>query len=131
MRSVKKGGVAIVFSIAPILLYYYLGSLMSTVNGWLVFLLCILAGMGLFLFREYNKAAYGLTEILVAIFSLAITLDEFSSGDYTEEAFRINIWFKALACLYVMVRGLDNLVKGIKGTRWGVILKERYDIGNN
>lgn len=73
-----------------------------------------LLGIGLFWIRERYRLSYGIAEFAFGIFgAIAAFWPDF---DYSTLDQKLSL--QAAGSLYVMVRGMDNIGKGLEGTRW-------------
>ncbi|MBI2072003.1 MAG: hypothetical protein HYT81_03015 [Gemmatimonadetes bacterium] len=88
--------------------------IVGTINVWGTFLAILLLGASLFWFRSRYGLAYGVTEVGVGIVAAARVF--WPSFDYS--AVTGLELLQLLAGLYVMVRGMDNIGRGIAGTRF-------------
>ncbi len=83
----------------------------SSIGFWPLAGICS-AGFLLFLWRERLRLSYGILEVVVgAITSYAVFPTRFSDGAPDSV-----IYLQLLAGLYIIVRGLDNIGKGLVGT---------------
>ncbi len=65
--------------------------------------------IGLFLLREVDRTAYGATEIIFSVFSFVVIARR-AAVEYDLYTF----FFTSACLIYVGVRGLDNVVTGVK-----------------
>lgn len=72
------------------------------------------AGTILFWIRENFRLHYGVTEFLVGYLMTYYTFSPLLAGSGVS----VGVLLQALAGLYVMVRGLDNVGKGVEGTKF-------------
>ena len=81
-------------------------------------LLSVISGIGLYSFRTWLQACYGLTEIVVGIYASLVKTAEISPNvNSNTNLVHINTTFSLAiltAGIYLIVRGLDNLVEGFK-----------------
>lgn len=82
-------------------------------------------GICLYLIRENFRSAYGLVEVLVGVITLYKTIDSNESLNL-----HWNYILGILGGLYIIVRGLDNLVKAQKDTPFGIRLKDNLGVGS-
>ncbi len=105
------GGVAL--ASAGFAAYQNAGWLINTIPAWGPFLVAPALGASLFAIRQRARLAYGSAELLVGIgMSTQVVFPPF---DYA--AFDMKQSLQFIAGLYVIVRGLDNIGVGIKGTK--------------
>ncbi len=100
--------------------------LYDTINIWGTIAFFVLIGIALFVVREKWRLGYGLTEFFFGVFSIIFLF--WPAFDY-HKVKELDIDIKLVAGLYVMVRGQDNIVRALKGTKPGVFLAERLKIG--
>jgi len=88
----------------------------------------IFLGFSLFYWRERDKLSYGIFElcggigaILIVLFPLSFNFSQLFP-DFEKD-------FKILGGIYIMVRGQDNIVSGLYGSKLGVFLYEKLRIG--
>lgn len=93
--------------------YLNAGWLLNTIPAWGPFLVAPALGFGLFAIRQRARLAYGSAELLVGIGMSAHVV--FPPFDYAAVDMKVSLQF--IAGLYVIVRGLDNIGVGIKGTK--------------
>lgn len=94
-------------------IYSHASYLVSTVSVWGTVLALPLVGTGLFWYRQRFRLSYGIFEFIVGIMMSGYPF--FPNFNYA--ALGVAQSVQVLGGLYVMVRGLDNVGKGIEGTR--------------
>jgi predicted nucleic acid-binding protein len=102
--------------------YSHLPYLIQTFHVWGVVIAVPIIGIALYWARERFRLFYGTFECLIGlIMAWSSLLPKF---DHSE----LNLGFgiKLLGGLYVIVRGLDNVGKGIEGTRMEVLWKRIF-----
>jgi hypothetical protein len=110
-KAIAIGIVAISIAVAVRYQYQQIFSLFTSTPKLFIGLVAVLCGTLLFWFRQRYRASYGMVETLIGawisvnVFPLTSTLDV-ASG------------LQVLGGLYVVVRGLDNVGNGLKGTRY-------------
>jgi rRNA maturation endonuclease Nob1 len=94
--------------------------LVSTFSVWGTAIVLPSVGVGLFWYREHFRLSYGVFEFLVGLFTTYyVVFSHFSRSQLgVVEVIQI------LAGLYVMVRGLENVGKGVEGTRLAPLWKK-------
>lgn len=97
--------------------------IVNTINVWGTILLIIVSGIALFIFREKQRLAYGIAELFAGL--LAVILLFPSNFEYSTIHFNLNFGLKILGSLYIMVRGQDNILKSISGTKLGGIIESK------
>ncbi|MDQ0135732.1 hypothetical protein J2T08_003653 [Neorhizobium galegae] len=83
------------------------------VDPWVAVLAALAAGTTLFLWRERLKLSYGILEIVIGILTSyhLFATSKLHEGDISDIAY-----LQLAAGLYIMVRGFDNVGKGLIGT---------------
>ena len=120
--------IGIFATLIAIFVYKNIELIISTINVWGTIAVILFVGIGLFIFREKQRLAYGVFEFLVgvvAIISLFIPKD----FDFNTIKFNLDFNIKLIGGLYIMVRGQDNIVKALKDKKLGLILKDKFGIG--
>lgn len=104
------------------LLYSNINLLVSTITVWGTMIGLPILGFLLFWYREKYRLSYGAFEFCVGvIMSYYVFFPNFSyAGLGVTEGIQV------LGGLYVMVRGLDNIGKGVAGTRLESIWKKLF-----
>lgn len=95
------------------IIYSNASYLISTVSVWGTVLALPLVGIGLFWYRQRFRLSYGIFEFIVGIMMSGYPF----FPDFNYAALGVVQGIQVLGGLYVMVRGLDNVGKGIEGTR--------------
>jgi rRNA maturation endonuclease Nob1 len=103
-------------------------NIINTINIWGTIIVTLGAGILLFVFREKYRLSYGVFEFLVGVFTI-IMLFKPINFNISALNFTLDFNIKLLGGLYIMVRGQDNIIKGIKDTKIGLYLKDEYGIG--
>jgi len=94
--------------------YTYRALLLATLSMWGTVLLLFAAGVLLYAYRQRQRLSYGVFEFLFGLFvAVSVFLPNFS---YNSLGLLNTV--QIVGGLYVMVRGLDNVGKGIEGTRF-------------
>jgi rRNA maturation endonuclease Nob1 len=109
-------------SAAGNIVYSNIDLLVSTITVWGTMVGLPILGLALFWYRENFRLSYGAFEFCVGlIMSYYVFFPTFSySGLGVTEGIQI------LGGLYVMVRGLDNVGKGVSGTRLETLWKKVF-----
>jgi hypothetical protein len=110
------------------IIYENLSIIISTINIWGTISLTVFTGLLLFIFREKQRLSYGVFELVVGIIAI-MALFKPLGYNYSNIEFNLDFNIKLLGGLYIMVRGLDNMVKAVKNTKIGLILKTKFGIG--
>ncbi|MGQ7945947.1 hypothetical protein [Flavobacterium sp. WC2509] len=110
------------------IIYENLSIIISTINIWGTIALTLLTGLLLFVFREKQRLSYGVFELVVGVIAI-LALFKPLGFNYSSIEFNLEFNIKLLGGLYIMVRGLDNMVKAVKNTKIGLILKTKFGIG--
>ncbi len=103
----------VVSSLLGALIYENIALIASTIPVWGTVVAIPLIGVGLFWYREHFRLSYGVFEFFVGLIMSYYVF--FPSFDYSSMGLAEGI--QLLGGIYVMVRGLDNVGKGIAGTR--------------
>ena len=119
---------AVATSIAFII-YSNLHVIISTINVWGTIIAILILGIGLFVFRERQKLSYGVFEFFVGVVAI-IMLFQPEHFNFSTLHFDLDFNIKLLGGLYIMVRGLDNIVIALKDTKAGLMLKNKFRIGS-
>lgn len=97
--------------------YSHFGLIVRTISVWGVVIAVPISGLFLFWMRHRFRLSYGVFEYCVGlIMSYRTLLPHFNHAELG-----IAWGIQALGGLYVMVRGLDNISKGVEGTRFQAI----------
>jgi len=105
----------ILLTLAVVLAYFYIEYVVNTLNIWGTILILPILGILFFYIRAKWRLFYGLTELLVGIFTaLLIFLPSFDFSSLSTKPFS---FLQILGGLYIMVRGLDNIGKGLRATK--------------
>jgi hypothetical protein len=94
----------------------------NTINIWGTIALIPISSVILYWFRSKNRLFYGITEFLFGFVStLRVFFPNFSYSllDTTD-------FIQIAGSLYIMVRGMDNIGKGLKGTRFEIAWERRF-----
>lgn len=106
--------------------YLNLNLIVDTINTWGTILLIVVSAIALFIFREKQRLAYGIAEFLAGFIAVLLLFpDHF---DYSQIDLNMNYGLKLFGSLYIMVRGQDNILKSISGTKIGAFIENK--IGN-
>jgi len=97
----------------------YAKNIYQTINIWGVVILIPFLGVFFYYIRSRFRLIYGITEFFVGVFtSLKIFIPSFDiSNIHTDEYFQI------LGGLYIIVRGMDNIGKGLENTKFSFYWK--------
>lgn len=120
--------IGIIATLIAFFAYKNIKLVISTINVWGTISIILFAGMGLFIFREKQRLAYGVFEFLVGVVAI-ISLFTPNDFDFYEINFNLDFNIKLIGGLYIMVRGQDNIVKALKDKKIGLWLKDKYGIG--
>lgn len=94
--------------------YTYRALLLATLSMWGTVLLLFAAGVLLYAYRQRQRLSYGVFEFLFGLFvAVSVFLPNFNYN-----SLGVLNTVQIVGGLYVMVRGLDNVGKGIEGTRF-------------
>lgn len=104
------------------LIYSNIDYLISTMTVWGTMIGLPIIGIALFWYREHYRLSYGIFEFCVGIIMSYYVF--FPTFDYA--GLGVTEGIQILGGLYVMVRGLDNIGKGVSGTRIESIWKKLF-----
>ena len=117
----------ILLTLVIVLAYFYIEQIVATLNIWGTIAIIPLMGIIFFYIRALWRLFYGVTEFLVGIFTaLLIFLPSFDYNTLTSKPF---YFLQILGGLYIMVRGLDNIGKGLRATKFEKLWRQIF--GNN
>jgi rRNA maturation endonuclease Nob1 len=119
LRSVLLG---LASSIAGNLVFANLNRLIATVSVWGTLGALPVLGVALFWYRQRYRLAYGIFEFVVGVMMAYYPF--FPNFSYS--ALSMVQGIQILGGLYVMVRGLDNVGKGIEGTRGELLWRKWF-----
>jgi hypothetical protein len=112
----------VVFTAAGDAIYSNFEVLVSTITVWGTMVGLPFLGLVLFWYREHFRLSYGTFEFCVGlIMSYYVFFPEFSYN-----GLGVTDGIQILGGLYVMVRGLDNIGKGLSGTRLEYLWKKVF-----
>ena len=114
--SVFIGGI---IALVGYLIFKNINFLVSTITVWGTILGLPIFGLALFWYRENFRLSYGVFEISVGFIMSGYAF--FPTFNYS--GLGVTEGIQILGGLYVMVRGLDNIGKGIIGTRMESVWK--------
>lgn len=117
----------IIVSMLGVTIYLNISQIIATINVWGTIGLAIILGVSLFIFREKKKLAYGIAEFLLGVATVVVLFAP--SFDYSNINFNASLSLKLFGALYLMVRGQDNIVKALNGSRLGFWIKDKFSIG--
>lgn len=93
--------------------FFYIRSNLGEMPAILVPFICMLLGLIAYTIRSFSRFIYGAMEIFFGVISSSLSVVQFSQSKSVDiSLFPLIIGF--LSGLYVIVRGLDNLVTGMK-----------------
>ncbi len=97
------------FAIGAIYVFWiYRDAIFASMPKWGLFVFAAFSGVALFLFRSRYRLRYGLTEVFFGVYAAA------KASSFTQ--FDVILSTQFIAGLYIIVRGLDNIENGLKGT---------------
>lgn len=123
----NKIGLGLVVFLITIFVYKNKEIIISNLNVAGTIILTVLIAISLFIFRERQRISYGILEFGVGLTSIGLIF--YPSFDLKNISFDFSFGVKYIGGIYVMIRGLDNVVKGLSKTSTGQILKYKYKIG--
>lgn len=110
-RAVAIGAVAICIAVAVRYTYQHIFALFTSTPRLFVSMAAVSSGAILYWFRQRYRTSYGMVETLVGAW---ISVNAFPLNSTLDIAAGLQV----LGGLYVVVRGLDNVGNGLKGTRY-------------
>ncbi|MBT2620842.1 hypothetical protein [Chryseobacterium sp. ISL-6] len=128
-KTFLKGlSIGIITCLIGIILYNNIELIISKINIWGTIIMILLVGICLFIFREKQRLSYGFFEFFVGVGAIIILFIP-NNFNYQKLQFTLDFNLKLLGGLYIMVRGQDNIIKAIKDTKIGIIIKDKFGIG--
>lgn len=118
------------FAVLGAIIIEYFRSILSTIHIWGILFLFLVIAIGLFFWREKKQLSYGVFEFIVGFLAIIVVLSPVEF-DYQEVISDVELDIKVLGGLYIMVRGQDNIVKGLRGHTYGVFLREKIGLGKS
>lgn len=119
-RVIAIGGLAIGIAVVVWYKYQQIFSLFAAIPQVFIALAALASGALLYWFRQKYRPSYGMVETVIGVwisvnaFPLQLGIDVVASG------------LQVLGGLYVVVRGLDNVGNGLKGTRYAPIWQKFF-----
>lgn len=110
-RTVAIGAVATGIVVVLRYKYQYVFALITSAPRLFVGIAAVLCGAFLYWFRQRYRTSYGMVETLIGAW---IAVNAFPLSSTLDVAAGLQV----LGGLYVVVRGLDNVGNGLKGTRY-------------
>lgn len=109
-------------TLAAVLVYVNSQRIIRTANVWGTITLLVASGIALYWFRSRWRLAYGLFEYLIGVMGAgAVFWPNFDFAQLTATK-----WLQIIGGVYVMVRGLDNIGKGLEATRWSGVWRRVF-----
>ena len=118
-RQLVRMVLGIVLGVLFIFIFDNLKTIVERLPEWLTLILFVALAMALFVFRERHRTTYGTTELVFGLGTLHFALHDFAFSTHNTTTQIITISFKILGSLYIMVRGLDNIHKGLSNSNLG------------
>lgn len=128
-RILRQALFSILVLILGFIAYNNFQHIVNTIQVWGTIVAIIVIGLALFVFREKLRLSYGIVELAVGVISI-LTLFQSSHFNYAEIDFNMDFNIKLLGGLYIMVRGQDNILKALKGTKVGTYLNTKWGLGS-
>jgi len=119
-RNYLVGGflLGVLVAVLIFVAWQYRHDLLATLPVWGLVLVVAVSGIALFWFRSRHRLSYGVAEVL---FGLIVASQLSSTPEYDSDFF-----VKIVAAVYIVVRGLDNVEKGISETSLGLLWKQFF-----
>jgi ABC-type proline/glycine betaine transport system permease subunit len=119
---VLSGIVGVLLTLAAVAIYQNSQRIIATANVWGTCSSLLIMGLMLYWIRSRWRLTYGFFEYLIgALGSMAVFWPDF---DYAQLTTLRSI--QVVGGLYVMVRGLDNIGKGLESTRWAGLWRRAF-----
>lgn len=93
-------------------------------NVWGTVVVSVCLGIALYIIREKQRMLYGGIEFICGVLAIYSIFQE-SKFELGEIPYTLEFSVKIAGGLYIMVRGQDNMVKALKGTKAGNWLAKR------
>ena len=117
-------GIALAATAVGILVVLNHQLIFHTAPAWIAPIAILLVGLLFFWWREHSRLSYGLFEAMVGLLIASQSIVTLPAPYELSTAKSIQL----LGGLYVMVRGLDNIDRGIDDTRLGIWWKHLFRV---
>ncbi|MCB0562521.1 MAG: hypothetical protein KDD09_26395, partial [Phaeodactylibacter sp.] len=74
-----------------------------------------------FVIRQKQRFLYGLIELIAGLSAIMFTLIEVD----IIEKLNLSFFLKILGGLYLTIRSFDNIIIGLRGTRFGAVIESK------
>ncbi len=108
-------------------IYTNIDLIIASTNVWGAISLIILLSFILYIIREKWRLPYGFLEFSVGVFSIIVIFYP-SRFNFDEIPFDSNLFIKIIGGLYIMVRGIDNVMIALKDTRFGIFFRRTLSL---
>lgn len=95
-----------------------LDKIFETVNIWGTLLILVGGAIIVYWIRCRKRLGYGILECIIGVF-MAVNIF-YPDFDYSKFTFNSTVLLQILAGVFAIIRGLDNVGKGLEATKWGV-----------
>ncbi|MEO7044936.1 MAG: hypothetical protein ABI091_06480 [Ferruginibacter sp.] len=118
-----------ILGIIAFIIYININFIVSSINVWTTIILTIILSFVLYLIREKWRLPYGFLEFSVGVFSIVILFYP-SRFNFNLMPLDSTFFIKIIGGLYIMVRGIDNMMKAIKDTQLGLSIKDLFALNS-
>lgn len=117
--------IGILLSMFSYLVYINIETILTSINIWAIIFSLIILALTLYILREKWRLPYGFLEFSVGIFTVFTVFfpSKFNLGSVLFDSV---FFVKILGAVYIMVRGIDNMMIAIKDTRIGLMLRNFF-----
>ena len=119
-RRIRNGFLAgFALSLIAFLIYINIQRIISSGGVWLTISLLVLLSFTLYIIREKWRLPYGFLEFSVGIFSVWAVFFQ-NNFQYKILSLDANFFIRIIGGLYIMVRGIDNMMIATKDTHFAL-----------
>src|SRR5262245_26384183 len=105
---------SVVVSLLVNVAYEYRNTILRTINIWATVVAVPAVGVGFYWLRARYRLTYGFVEFLIGLISALRVFVPTVDYRTLDQANMLQV----VGGIYIMVRGMDNIGKGVGGTRW-------------
>jgi hypothetical protein len=130
-RSKISSGIfiGILLSFIAYEVYLHIELIIASTNVWGTISLIILLSFILYIIREKWRLPYGVLEFFVGVFSIVAVFYP-NRFNLSSIALDSNLLIKVIGGLYIMVRGIDNVMIALNDTKFGIRFRRLFSIVN-
>ncbi|CAN5631441.1 hypothetical protein BH11BAC3_BH11BAC3_08180 [soil metagenome] len=103
-------------------IYYNINTILASTNVWGTIALIIILSFTLYIIREKWRLPYGFLEFSIGVFSVIINFYP-SKFNFTIIPFDSSFFIKVIGGIYIMVRGIDNVMNALNDTKFGILFR--------